>query len=627
MGQRVRALDAIRRAAAISNSVELRREAVAALALPDLRFEQALPLGQEFTLKLLDSAFEQVAVCRGTGPLEIRRLPDLRVMVALQASTNLPAYVAWWSSDRRYLALKRDLVPGGERADLEVWEIPNQRRIMVLHDLVNNAAAFHPRQARLLATQAGEGVLTWDLDKFGQARRLPLATFPIRLEFSPDGERFAAVERSAGAFTVSVYDYTTGVRRASHVFTEPVMALGWHPAGHRLAVADYAGTIHLMDPETGQTRALGSHKAQAVTVAFSPDGNYLFSGGWEGELIAWDTRTSQRALVIGRGSWSVQFQRDGETCALIRASDVELHHLVRPEYRGFAEDLGPRLRNAVFSPDNRWLAAAADQHLGVWDLTTAAPGALAQGGDEQRPSFSLDGRDLFASGNGAPCSHWRLLPGTNAASAPILEPREVPPLDQCTSVCLANDVITFTGPAGSAVTNLEYFRTDRLRWESTINGINGVSPDGQWLAIFRPFTRLLHVYRLPAIEPVATLTNQASIRDFVFSPAGDELAIASRAGIELWATNGWHRTRFLTNFTAMRFCPQGSLGWLTSDYRRAGLYDVRTLEPVLPLPAGTLPLAISPDGHLLAVSVNARYLQVWNLEEVRGQLRDFGLDW
>ncbi len=42
-GQRVRALDAVRRAGAISNSAALRGVAVAALALPDLRFERELP--------------------------------------------------------------------------------------------------------------------------------------------------------------------------------------------------------------------------------------------------------------------------------------------------------------------------------------------------------------------------------------------------------------------------------------------------------------------------------------------------------------------------------------------------------------------------------------------------------
>src|SRR6185503_6875976 len=47
MGQRIRALDAIRRAAAISNSVALRQEAVAALLLPDLEFQRELSFSSE----------------------------------------------------------------------------------------------------------------------------------------------------------------------------------------------------------------------------------------------------------------------------------------------------------------------------------------------------------------------------------------------------------------------------------------------------------------------------------------------------------------------------------------------------------------------------------------------------
>src|SRR5205085_11547991 len=59
LGQRVRALDAIRRAAAISNAAELRREVLAALALPDLRFERDLPLGGDEIRGRLDPAFER----------------------------------------------------------------------------------------------------------------------------------------------------------------------------------------------------------------------------------------------------------------------------------------------------------------------------------------------------------------------------------------------------------------------------------------------------------------------------------------------------------------------------------------------------------------------------------------
>jgi hypothetical protein len=45
------------------------------------------------------------------------------------------------------------------------------------------------------------------------------------------------------------------------------------------------------------------------------------------------------------------------------------------------------------------------------------------------------------------------------------------------------------------------------------------------------------------------------------------------------------------------------------------------------LPTGTLPLALSADGRRLAVSVDARRLQVWDLDEVRARFRELGLDW
>jgi hypothetical protein len=66
---------------------------------------------------------------------------------------------------------------------------------------------------------------------------------------------------------------------------------------------------------------------------------------------------------------------------------------------------------------------------------------------------------------------------------------------------------------------------------------------------------------------------------------------------------------------------------VAKDQRSAGLYDARTLEPLLLLPTGTLPLALSQNGRYLAASLDARYLQVWDLTEVRQKFRELGLDW
>jgi WD40 repeat protein len=75
------------------------------------------------------------------------------------------------------------------------------------------------------------------------------------------------------------------------------------------------------------------------------------------------------------------------------------------------------------------------------------------------------------------------------------------------------------------------------------------------------------------------------------------------------------------------FAPDGETVWISNDARSAALYRVRDLKILLPLPVDTLPLAISPDARYLAVSVESRRLQLWDLEEVRKQLRDLGLDW
>jgi hypothetical protein len=185
-----------------------------------------------------------------------------------------------------------------------------------------------------------------------------------------------------------------------------------------------------------------------------------------------------------------------------------------------------------------------------------------------------------------------------------------------------------TGSNGSQLLAPEELETGKGQWARTYPGINGVSPDGRWLAIYRPFTPELYVYRLPELVRVAKLTHPALIGDFEFSPLGDEVTISSaRAGIEFWSTTTWTRTRALTNFIRILYAPDPRALWLTKDLRTAGLYDAHTLEPRLLLPTRMRPLAVSPDGRHLAVSVDARRLQVLDLVEVRERFRELGLDW
>jgi len=310
---------------------------------------------------------------------------------------------------------------------------------------------------------------------------------------------------------------------------------------------------------------------------------------------------------------------------------LQFHSFEQPRLtREFAEDLGGGRNYAAFSPDGRWLAARGDQRLVVWDLAGDGAGAVVDEAGGVRLSFAPSG-ELFASREESlpertsECFRWRVLAGTNGG-APILQrlPMSKPP--DFVSLSLVSTGAMLTTMKGSKVVGYDQLVGGEGTWHATKNGLNEVSPNERWLGIFRSFTPHLYIYGLPGFEPVAKLTNEARISLFQFSPDGDEIAVSSRAGVEFWSTTNWQRVRHLTNFTGVLYSSDRTF-WLYTRFRSASLHDARTLEPILPLPVGTTPLALSQDGRLLATSVDARRVQVWDLVEVRAQLEAVGLDW
>jgi len=383
-------------------------------------------------------------------------------------------------------------------------------------------------------------------------------------------------------------------------------------------------SVSLIDSVTGEMRLLGTHKATASDVSFVAGGRYLFSTGWEREFICWDMNTLQPAFAIGLNSDYLQLRADGEAGAVQTPAALQLYKFEHPSaHREFAEDLGGRITKAAFSPDGRWVAAVGAERIGVWDLFSAAPGALTNGIEGMRLSFSADG-ELFADSR-LRCARFRIHAGINGA-APQLEelPLQVPP--GTVSLSVFSNQLVLSGTAGSKVTSLAA-AADPNGYSPTADGLSGLSADGRFIAMHPPFGAQLFVYRFPSLEPVTRLKAPYSIVDFQFAPGGDELAVASRMGVEFWNTTKWRRTRVETNFSYVLYGPDSKSVWFSRDYRGAGLYDSRTFELLLPLPGHGLPMAVSPDGQRLAVSLDARKVQVWDLVQLRQSLHKLGLDW
>src|SRR5207237_1092094 len=153
--------------------------------------------------------------------------------------------------------------------------------------------------------------------------------------------------------------------------------------------------------------------------------------------------------------------------------------------------------------------------------------------------FTPDGGELFGSRSRANVSRgfrWRLAPATNPGMRPELTRLPLCQPEGFTFMTWFSNSIVMTGAKGSQLLAPAEFETGSDRWTRTDSGVNGVSPDGRWLAIYRPYSPSLYIYRMPGLEYVAKLTQVAniSIGSFAFSPRGDELAVGSRWGVELW---------------------------------------------------------------------------------------------
>lgn len=223
-----------------------------------------------------------------------------------------------WSPDGQTLALLGQVAG---LYDIEGKTAPRSLRV------TGKCLAFAP-DGQSLAVGRGEGVEIWDVASRKMARALPVRWGGVEaIAFSPDGQKLAA-----GCWPEVVMWETTGwtPQPVAKSNTEQVTALAWAPDGAVLAAGSNDGTLRGWNPQTGEpVWVLPGHRGIVAALSFSPDGKILASAAnsndpaengekWEDVLRLWDARTGTlRAELKGHLSsvWSLAWSPDGRILA------------------------------------------------------------------------------------------------------------------------------------------------------------------------------------------------------------------------------------------------------------------------------------------------------------------------
>jgi len=400
LGQRVKTLEVIAAAARIRPSLEVRNEAIAALALPDLVEDGPILRFNDATLNMGFDADVRIAASVGEShDLRLTRLSDL-AGVTNWSVAGLPSGWLTFSPDGQWLAARN-------LTEAVFWNVASGQvslRFVARFGMQSHhAMEFSPDSLHLAIADGKETISLVDVQTGEVAQEIRPLPDVHAFKFSPDGRHLAVL---AGR-SLQIRNIADG-GVAESLLVPAGSWVDWQNDGGRLAVASLDGRIGIVDLANGAIVAFGAEGGRGGGRAvFHPNGALLASAYSADDTRLWEVATGRLLYTVG-GAVGYHFSRDGARLGCARPNprtsltgwrvveSAELRSLVGPAHA---------VRDLDVSSDGRLLAAGCDDGVRLWKLASGQQVDFSPLTNVTAVQFASDSQALLAK---AGPENWRL---------------------------------------------------------------------------------------------------------------------------------------------------------------------------------------------------------------------------